>query len=151
MGLQELLLATLRFVHLLAAVIWTGGGLLLVLAYPAEAPLDETAWDAAWRATRARLREAMSASALALIATGVVLTFDRLSHTVGTAYAVLLAAKIALAVVAFLLVYGPRRAKGGGRASRRVIGVPLAVVVSVAILFVVALLRAVYEVELAGG
>ena len=93
------LILLVRLLHVLAAAFWVGGGLLfLFLVAPrsgAEGP-----------ALAAQLGRAMSHSVSVFVLTGAALVFVRLADPNATgAYLVLLALKLALAFLAFLLVW----------------------------------------------
>ncbi len=60
-------------------------------------------------AARARFKEVTELSLLVLLATGAVLTFDRLSRGAGGLYAGVLALKVACAVVAYQFAFRWRR------------------------------------------
>jgi hypothetical protein len=60
-------------------------------------------------AARRRFKEVTELSLLLFLATGAVLTFDRLSRGAGGFYAVVLALKVACAVVAFQFAFRWRR------------------------------------------
>lgn len=94
----------LRLAHAVAAALWLGGGAYYVLALrPALRNADPEARELA-RAAQAEFGEWASAATIILIATGVVMTFDRLTNGRGTnVYVVLLGVKIVAAVAAFWL------------------------------------------------
>ena len=58
---------------------------------------------------RQRFKEITELSLLVLLATGAVLTFDRLSHGAGGLYAAVLVAKVACAVAAYQFAFRWRR------------------------------------------
>ena len=60
-------------------------------------------------AARQRFKEVTELSLLVLLATGVVLTFDRLSHGAGGIYAGVLALKVAFAAVTYQFAFRWRR------------------------------------------
>jgi uncharacterized membrane protein len=94
----------LRVAHALAAVVWLGGGVYYVLALrPQLRGADEGARAVARQAQR-EFGEWASVATLVLIATGVLLMFDRLTDGRGTlAYVLLLSVKVVAALVAFWL------------------------------------------------
>lgn len=104
MTASDWFLLALRLGHALAATIWLGGGVYYLLALrPAviAATAEADAQALASRAQRA-FGEWASVASLVMVATGVVLTFDRLSNgDDGLRYAALLALKIAAAIGAF--------------------------------------------------
>ncbi len=107
----------LRLAHAIAAALWLGGGAYYVLALrPALRSADPQA-RAIGRAAQAEFGEWASAATIILIATGVVMSFDRLTNGQGSnVYVVLLAIKIIAAIVAFWLtgtfVRNARRRQG---------------------------------------
>lgn len=93
------LMLAVRMLHVLAAAFWVGGGLLFLYVI---APL------AGGYGSRpaARLGRAMSHAVSIFLLTGAVLVFVRLSDPgADGAYLLLLALKLALAGLAFLLVW----------------------------------------------
>ncbi|HEX3722929.1 MAG TPA: copper resistance protein CopD [Nitrolancea sp.] len=92
----------LRLAHALAAVLWLGGGAYYVLALRPAVRSADPAVQAAGRAAQREFGEWASVATLILIATGVILTFDRLTNGRGTVvYVILLAIKIVAALIAF--------------------------------------------------
>jgi uncharacterized membrane protein len=101
----ELLLVALRVFHAAAAMLWLGGGIYyLVAVLPATRNKGEDG--AAIAGTAQRLYgEWATPATIVMLASGVVLVFDRLSEGKGGLfYAALLAAKVVAALIAFWLV-----------------------------------------------
>lgn len=94
----------LRLAHALAAALWLGGGAYYVLALrPALRNADPAARELA-RAAQSEFGEWASVATIILIATGVVMSFDRLTNGQGSStYVVLLGIKIVAAIAAFWL------------------------------------------------
>lgn len=93
------LILLVRLLHVLAAAFWVGGGLLFLFLVAPRA-------GAAGSHLASRLGRAMSHSVSVFLLTGAVLVFVRLADPNATgAYLVLLALKLALAFLAFLLVW----------------------------------------------
>ncbi len=94
----------LRLAHAIAAALWLGGGAYYVLALrPALRSVDPEA-RAVGQAAQAEFGEWASVATIILIATGVVMTFDKLTNGRGTTvYVILLGVKIVAAVAAFWL------------------------------------------------
>ncbi len=94
----------LRLAHAVAAALWVGGGAYYVLALrPSLRHADPDA-RALGQAAQAEFGEWASVATIILIATGVVMTFDKLSNGYGTTvYVILLGVKIVAAVAAFWL------------------------------------------------
>lgn len=109
----------LRVAHALAAVVWLGGGAYYVLALrPQLRGADEETRAVARQAQR-EFGEWASVATLILVATGVLLMFDRLTDGRGTlAYVLLLAVKVAAALAAFWLAGSFGRRRGPRRAAR---------------------------------
>ena len=137
MDVADIILLVIRWAHALAAVVWIGGSLFMLLAArPALRSLrnetgDDKAGGLLGRALSAEFRPIVLTAIGVLIVSGVVLTVDRLtSDAAGVAYTVVLVAKIALAVYAFVIAWLlPRR---GNRASgvAGVLGGPAALTVA---------------------
>jgi len=95
-GAAEALLVVLRWLHALAAiaflgwsgVLWLDGGL----------PLSSQ-----------RFKEVTELTLLVFLASGAILTFDRLSHGAGGTYAAILAAKVLLGAIAYQFAFLWRR------------------------------------------
>ena len=142
MDVSDIILLVIRWAHALAAVVWIGGSLFMLLAAgPALRSLrsetgDDDAVGLLGRALSAEFRPVVLTAIGALIVTGVVLTVDRLtSDAAGMAYTVVLVAKIALAGYAFVIAWlRPRRDRpsSGGRGSRLFAGLrgPTALVIA---------------------
>ena len=127
MDAADIILLVIRWAHALAAVVWIGGSLFMLLAArPAlRSVRQETGDDGSsgvlGRALSAEFRPMVLTAIGVLIVSGVVLTVDRLtSDAAGLAYTAVLVAKIALAVYAFVIAWLlPRR----GNRARGVAGV----------------------------
>jgi uncharacterized membrane protein len=102
---RDWLLLALRLAHALAAAVWLGGGVyFLLILRPALRERGDEARSLVGDAQRA-FGEWSQVATLTMIATGAVLTFDRLSSgRGGLTYAALLAAKIVAALAAFWLI-----------------------------------------------
>ena len=104
MSVSEWRLLLLRVVHALAAMVWLGGGVyLLLIVRPAVREQGDPP-SAFLAATNARFREWAQVATIVMVASGVVLMVDRLSNANGgLLYAVLLAVKVVAAIAAFWL------------------------------------------------
>lgn len=112
MDFNSAALITLRVAHALAALVWLGGGVYYVLAIVPARRNGFDSDDAFVARAQQLFGEWAQPATIILVATGVVLMFDRLSSgTGGLTYAVLLAIKVAAAVGAFVLVAGRRRVR----------------------------------------
>jgi hypothetical protein len=98
--LAELLLVVLRWLHAAASIVFLGWSAVLWLDGPPRGD---------GLAARQRFKEVTELSLLVFLATGAILTFDRLSHGAGGLYAVVLALKVACAVVAYQFAFRWRR------------------------------------------
>ena len=110
MDVLDIILLIIRWAHALAAVIWIGGSLFLLLAgRPALRKVDSEGL--VGRALAVEFRPIVATAIAVLIISGVILTVDRLtSDAVGLAYTAVLVAKIVLAVYAFGIAWLlPRR------------------------------------------
>jgi hypothetical protein len=96
----ELLLVVLRWLHAAASIIFLGWSAVLWLDGPPRGDAH---------AARQRFKEVTELSLLVFLATGAILTFDRLSHGAGGLYAAVLALKVACAVVAYQFAFRWRR------------------------------------------
>lgn len=110
MDVLGIILLIIRWAHALAAVVWIGGSLFMLLAArPALRASDSNGL--VGRALAAEFRPIVVTAIAVLIVSGVILTVDRLtSDAAGIAYTVVLVAKILLAVYAFVVAWLlPRR------------------------------------------
>ena len=99
-GLAEALLVALRWLHALAAIVFLGWSAVLWLDGPPRG--DQVA-------TRQRFKEVTELTLLVFLATGAVLTFDRLSRGAGSGYAAVLALKVVCSVVVYQYAFRWRR------------------------------------------
>ena len=101
MDVLEIILLIIRWAHALAAVVWIGGSLFMLLAgRPALRNADPEGL--VGRALAVEFRPIVTTAIAVLIVSGVILTVDRLtSDAAGMAYTIVLVAKIVLAVYAF--------------------------------------------------
>jgi hypothetical protein len=99
-GLAEALLVVLRWLHGVAAIAFLGWSAVLWLEGPPRGDVP---------AARQRFKEVTELSLLMFLATGAILTFDRLSLGAGGVYAVVLALKVACSVVAYQFAFRWRR------------------------------------------
>ena len=102
----DLLRAVVRWVHVVAAVVWVGGSLFYLLVLrPAMSGSNGGDTRERFEMTINRgFRDVVDVAIIALIVTGVVITFDRLSSApITSAYYAVLGLKIAAAVSMFLL------------------------------------------------
>jgi hypothetical protein len=98
--LAEGLLVVLRWLHAAASIVFLGWSAVLWLDGP---PRGDTS------AARQRFKEITELTLVVFLATGAVLTFDRLSRGAGGLYAAVLAVKVACAAVAYQFAFRWRR------------------------------------------
>lgn len=100
LDLAEALLVVLRWLHAAASIVFLGWSAVLWFDGPPRGDLP---------AARQRFKEVTELSLLVLLATGAVLTFDRLSRGAGGLYAGVLALKVVCAVLAYQFAFRWRR------------------------------------------
>ena len=98
--LAEALLVVLRWLHAVAAIVFLGWSLVLWLDGP---PRGDSP------AARQRFKEVLELTLVVFLATGAILSFDRLSRGAGGVYAVLLALKVVFGVVTYQYAFRWRR------------------------------------------
>jgi hypothetical protein len=130
--LAEGLLVVLRWLHAAASIVFLGWSGVLWLDGP---PRGDTT------AARQRFKEVLELSLLVFLATGAVLSFDRLSHGAGGLYAGVLALKVVCAVVAYQFAFRWRRV---GLPIRGLDG-RLVLIFGAAAVFLAAVLKGVFE------
>ncbi|MCY4558503.1 MAG: hypothetical protein OXF79_19440 [Chloroflexi bacterium] len=100
-----IILLIIRWAHALAAVVWIGGSLFMLLAGRSALRTTDSG-GLVGRALAAEFRPIVVTAIAVLIVSGVILTVDRLtSDAAGMAYTVALVAKILLAVYAFVVAW----------------------------------------------
>ena len=105
MGVTDVMLLVIRWLHAMAAVAWVGGGIFYLLVLrPALGGRNGEPAEATLRVGE-QFRHLVNTAIAVLLVTGAVLTLSRLtSDYVGIPYIAVLSAKIALAVYMFYLV-----------------------------------------------
>jgi hypothetical protein len=98
--LVEPLLVLLRWLHALAAIVFLGWSAVLLVD---GAPKGDTTL------ARQRFKELTELSLIVFLATGVILSVDRLSRGAGGVYAGILAAKVLCGVVMYQYAFRWRR------------------------------------------
>ena len=96
----EALLVILRWLHALAAVAFVGWTAVYLLdpSVPSENVVRS-----------ARYKEVTEVTLLVFLASGAILSFDRLSNGAGSTYAIILVAKVAVSVAAYQFAFRWRR------------------------------------------
>ena len=156
----DIFLLIVRWLHLVCAAAWVGGSLFyLLVLLPATRNSSDTAksWNAA---VAAEFRGLVDVCIIVLIATGAVLSFERLTGgVVGVPFAVTLGLKISLTLWMFYLALSLRRRRDRpamsytqeaaptllGRLSTRQ---SMIVIIGVLVLLVSDLLKVLYEIAL---
>lgn len=114
MSVADAFRVLIRWAHALAAVSWLGGSLFYFLAIePALAEVGRTGNDRLLAAIGRQFGEVVKLAIVIFIATGAVLTFDRLNDPhLPAGYVPVLALKVVLSLVMFWLAgrIGPDRA-----------------------------------------
>lgn len=130
MDALDIILLIIRWAHALAAVVWIGGSLFMLLAgRPALRNADSEGL--VGRALAVEFRPIVATAIAILIISGVILTVDRLtSDAAGLAYTAVLVAKIVLAVYAFGVAWLlPRRREQRAGGIRGVLAGPVALTI----------------------
>ena len=167
MSAGDSFLLIVRWLHLLSAAAWVGGGIFYLLVLrPAlrRAPESPRALNIA---TATEFKTLVNACIVILVATGVILGADRLTERVMDApYAITLGVKSALSVWIFLLVSSERRrsqvfARLGGNAlparsplgklGEALSGYNAVVVLGLVVFFLSDLLKIMFEAALSRG
>ena len=110
MSVGDVFLLVVRWTHLVAAAVWIGGSLFYLLALRPALRRSPESTGLLSAATAAEFRALVDTCIFTLVATGAILTFNRLSvGVVGVPYVATLGVKIALAIWMFVLARGRRR------------------------------------------
>ena len=170
MSISDVFLLLVRWLHLVAAASWVGGGVFYMLVLrPAIRRAGESG-STIPAAVGREFRSLVGLCIAVLVLTGAILTFDRLTSPADTAYVATLAVKVSLAVIMFIMAHRARRARriapdpspeaaAGGmavvRLARRVSGAlsggVLILALGVTVLLLADLLKALYESNLTGS
>ena len=152
-----------RWLHVVSAVAWVGGSLFYLLVLRPASRRAPAAANLLGEAAATEFRALVDTCIIVLIVTGGVLTFHRLeSASVGAAYVLVLAAKVALAAVMFALAWRRRRPRGSpicpeepeqstgrlARVSRALSGYNLVAILGVLVFLLADLLAALYEMAI---
>ena len=147
-----IILLVIRWAHALAAVVWIGGSLFMLLAgRPALRSTDPNGL--VGRALATEFRPIVVTAIAVLIVTGVILTVDRLtSDAAGVAYTIVLVAKILLAVYAFVVAWllPRRRERPSAGVGRAVTGPAALTIAGVIVIGLADVLTWLFERGLAG-
>ncbi len=106
----DLFLVVVRWIHVVAAAAWVGGSIFYLFVLRPALRRSPEAGRKINEATAAEFGTLVDTCIFVILATGVILTFNRLTAGVtGSSYGLVLAAKIALSVWMFILARGRRR------------------------------------------
>lgn len=106
----DLFLVVVRWIHVVAAAAWVGGSVFYLFVLRPALRRSPEAGRKINEATAAEFGTLVDTCIFVILATGVILTFNRLTAGVtGPSYGLVLAAKIALSVWMFILARGRRR------------------------------------------
>ncbi len=165
MSVSDVFLLVVRWVHLVSAAAWVGGSLFYLLVLRPALRRSPESSGVIGLAAASEFRALVDTSIFVLLATGVILTLNRLSPgVVGVPYAVTLGIKIALSVWMFILARGRRRrtalltvdpeASAGrswlGKTSRAVSGYNAIVILGIIVFLLSDLLKVLFELALPG-
>lgn len=110
MGVNDVFLLVVRWLHLVSAAAWIGGSLFYLIVLRPALRKSPDASKAINAAAAVEFRALVDTCIIVLLATGVILTFNRLTPgVIGVPYAATLALKIVLSVWMFALARGRRR------------------------------------------
>lgn len=164
MSISDIFLLVVRWLHLISAAAWVGGSIFyLVVLRPALRRSPDVSRQVNTVAAR-EFRALVDTSIFVLLATGIILTVNRLTpNTVGAAYVIALGVKIALSVWMFVLARqrqrrgpllesvtsdAPEAVSGFGRLTRAVSGYNSIVILGIIVFLISDLLKVLFELAL---
>jgi uncharacterized membrane protein len=156
--MSEALLIAIRWAHALATVVWLGGGAYATLILGRQLrEEDEATAMRIGRATGAEFGRWLRGATVVFVVTGVILTADRLSSRgATTAYGIVLAVKVALALWMFAIAQSLGRRRRAKPATRRwaelvrTLGSPQMLLwLGAIVVLLAAILKTLYEAQLA--
>ncbi len=110
MSLTDTFLLIVRWLHLVSAAAWVGGSIFYLIVLRPALRREPQASGLISRAAATEFRALVETCVYVLIATGVILTLNRLTPgVVGAPYVIVLGLKIALSVWMFALAWSRRR------------------------------------------
>lgn len=113
-GLPDLFMAIVSWVHAVSAAAWIGGSIVFAFVFRPAARLDPDAIRRVMAPVSSLYRELVDLAAIAIVVSGVMLSFDRLtSRAADPFYASVLAVKVALALLMFYAVWATRKSGRG--------------------------------------
>ena len=106
----DVFLLVVRWLHLVSAAAWVGGSLFYLLVLRPALRRSADSSRSIGLAAATEFRALVDTSIFVLLATGIILTFNRLTPgVIGVPYAATLGAKIALSLWMFVLARGRQR------------------------------------------
>ena len=118
MGFFELFHLIVRWAHFVSAAAWVGGSLFWLFVLKPAAENKKLKDETFMRETAAEFRSTVDTCIFVLLATGAVMTFNRLTPgDVGVTYVAILGAKIAVDAIMFYLIRARRHRLIGGSVS----------------------------------
>ncbi len=107
---SDAFLVVVRWIHLVASAAWVGGGIFYLFALRPALRRSPEAGRKINEATAAEFRVLVDTCIFVILATGIILTFNRLNVGVtGPSYGIVLGIKVAFSVWMFILARGRRR------------------------------------------
>ena len=107
---SDAFLVVVRWIHLVASAAWVGGGIFYLFALRPALRRSPEAGRKINEVTAAEFRVLVDTCIFVILATGIILTFNRLNIGVtGPSYGMVLGIKVALSVWMFILARGRRR------------------------------------------
>jgi len=139
----DILLLVMRWLHAMAAVLWVGAICFeLYVVLPAWTDAEGGPPDAMLARFDATMREIVQAALIVFLASGAMLTFERLSRgAADTGYAIILGVKVVLSLAMFQVGFRYR----GARGERRVRGLRIMAGFGLVVIFLATVLKWMYE------
>ena len=102
MHTSDVFLLIVRWLHLISASLWIGGGLFYLLVLKPVMKLNQSFTKTVDSDVAAEFKSLVDTAILVLLVTGIILTFNRLTPSiVGVEYVLVLGAKIAISIFMF--------------------------------------------------
>ena len=107
---SDVFLVVVRWIHLVASAAWVGGGIFYLFVLRPALRRSPEAGRKINEVTAAEFRVLVDTCIFVILATGIILTFNRLNIGVtGPSYGIVLGIKVALSVWMFILARSRRR------------------------------------------
>ena len=154
---SDWLILVARWAHITGALAWVGGSMFFALVLRPVSTAQPEAMRGVMKPIGAVYREVVDVSVAAVLISGIVLMFDRLTGNDATvAWAIVFAVKIAIAIWMFYMVWRLRQAgyqpsQAGGIMGRIswLLGYNALVFFGVVVFFLATLLRELFEKSVA--